>query len=147
MFPKFRKISKRAFIGLFVMIACFSAGLAQDNDEITVETDLLTFEVSVADKAGNPVRGLEKGDFKVKVDGVDRDLDFFRPIKKNDAGRPLSVVFALDVSGSITKEELVRLREAMRTFVDGLADYNSYFAVMTFGMKVKTVQSFYEQTR
>ncbi len=30
----------------------------------------------------------------------------------------------------------------MQTFVKRLADYNSYFAVMTFGMEVKTLQSF-----
>ena len=141
-FQKNRLVNTKAsFFGLFLLLAAVPA-IAQDVDEIRIDTDLLTFEVSVADEDGNPIRGLLKSDFKVTVDGVDRDLEFFRPIKKNDAGRPLSVVFALDVSGSITKDELRRLRTAMRTFVDRLADYNSYFAVMTFGMKVKTVQSF-----
>jgi hypothetical protein len=30
----------------------------------------------------------------------------------------------------------------MQVFVDRLADYNSYFAVMTFAMEVRTLQSF-----
>ncbi len=112
------------------------------DDEIRNDTDLLTFEVSVADKNGKPVRGLVESDFEVLVSGRKREIDFFRPIKKQDPDRPLAVVFALDVSGSITKDELDKLRGAMQKFVDRLADYNSYFAVMTFGMKVKTVRSF-----
>jgi RNase P/RNase MRP subunit p30 len=42
----------------------------------------------------------------------------------------------------MTREELERLRDALRVFVNRLADYDSYFAVMTFGMEVKTLQSF-----
>jgi len=72
---------------------------------------------------------------------VERPIDFFEPIKRID-GRPLSIVFALDVSGSVTSAELLRLRDALQVFVQKLADYDSYFAVMTFGMEVKTLQTF-----
>lgn len=116
---------------------------AQNNDDvIRVETDLVSFEVTVTDKNGLPVRGLGAKDFKVFEDGAERPIDFFEPIKKSDEGRPLSIVFALDVSGSVTSEELRRIHDALQTFVKRLADYNSYFAIMTFGMKVKTLQSF-----
>jgi len=115
---------------------------AQDSDEIIrVETDLIAFEVTATDKAGKPVRGLEAKDFRLFEDGAERPIDFFEPIKRID-GRPLSIVFALDVSGSITSAELLRLRDALQVFVQKLADYDSYFAVMTFGMEVKTLQSF-----
>jgi VWFA-related protein len=127
----------------FLLIFLNSNSYAQTgSDEIRVDTDLLTFEVSVADKNGNPVRGLEAGDFELFVDGEKREPDFFIPILKNNTDRPLSVVFALDVSGSVTHDELLNLRAAMQKFVDRLADYNSSFAVMTFGMRVKTIQSF-----
>ncbi len=116
--------------------------LAQKDDVIEIETELVSFEVSVADKEGRPIRGLNAKDFKLFVDGEKRSIDFFKPIKKNNSDRPLSVVFALDVSGSVTKEELINLRDAMQKFVSRLADYNSYFAVTTFGMRVKIVQSF-----
>lgn len=132
------------FAAAFLLLLSSSlASWAQtDSDVIRVDTDLLTFEVSVADKDGKPVRGLKASDFEVFVDGEKREPDFFKPILKNDSARPLSVVFALDVSGSITSDELQNLRNAMQIFVDRLADYNSYFAVMTFGMRVKTIQSF-----
>jgi VWFA-related protein len=42
----------------------------------------------------------------------------------------------------MTPEELERLRDALRIFVRNLADYQSHFAVMTFGMEVKTLQPF-----
>lgn len=115
---------------------------AQKEDVIEIDTELVSFEVSVSDKAGKPIRGLNAKDFNLYVDGQKRSIDFFKPIKKNDSNRPLSVVFALDVSGSVTKKELINLRNAMQKFVRRLADYNSYFAVLTFGMKVKTIQSF-----
>jgi len=119
------------------------AVFAQDSDDvIRVNTELISFEVAVTDKNGNPVRGLDAKDFKIFEDGVERPIEFFEPIKKAGDGRPLSIVFALDVSGSVTLDELTELRGVLQNFVRRLADYNSYFAVMTFGMEVKTLQSF-----
>ena len=116
---------------------------AQDRgDVVRVETELASFEVSVTDKQGNPVRNLDARSFRVFEDGIERPVEFFQPIRKEDASRPLSVVFALDVSGSMTPQELERLRSAMGSFVKRLSEYNSYYAIMSFGMDVKTLQSF-----
>jgi VWFA-related protein len=123
------------------MLIFVISAAAQDEIE-KIETDLASFEVTVSDKNGNPVRNLTQDDFRVFENGVERPIDFFQPIKKQDEGRPLSVVFALDVSGSMTPAEIERLRQAMQNFIRRLADYNSYFAVMTFAMEVKTVQQF-----
>lgn len=109
---------------------------------IRVDTELTAFEVTVIDKNGRPVRNLSEKDFRIFEDGVERSIEFFQPIKQQIEGRPLSVVFALDVSGSMTPEELEKLRTAMYSFTKRLADYNSYFAVTTFAMEVKTIQSF-----
>ncbi|MDQ6788419.1 MAG: VWA domain-containing protein, partial [Acidobacteriota bacterium] len=125
-----------------ILFFCGGGFSQETNDVIRVDTQLVPFEITVTDKTGKPVRGLEAKDFKVFEDGVQRPIDFFEPIKKTDEGRPLSIVFALDVSGSMTPEELGRLRDAMQNFVKRLADYNSYFAVMTFGMDVRILQSF-----
>ena len=138
--PAFAKKSLQ-LIFLFLFGLIISAAAQNSDEVIRVETDLIPFEVTVTDKDGKPVRGLEAKDFKLFEDGEERQIDFFEPIRKQD-GRPLSIVFALDVSGSVTREELVQLRDALRVFVQKLADYDSYFAVMTFGMEVKTLQSF-----
>jgi VWFA-related protein len=115
---------------------------AQSDDVLRIDTDLAAFEITVTDKDGNPVRNLDSKDFRVIEDGMPRQIDFFQPIKKEDPTRPLSVVFALDVSGSMTPQELERLRSAMDTFIKKLADYNSYFAITAFGMDVMTLQGF-----
>lgn len=133
----------RQFASLLAMLAClFLATRAQDGPEIRIDTKLAVFEVSVTDPKGQPVRGLTSEDFRVFENGSERPIDFFQPIKTRDGGRPLSIVFALDVSGSMTESELAKLRAALQEFVERLADYESHFAVVTFAMDVDTVQSF-----
>jgi len=127
---------------ILVAVSWLPAFGQKEDEVIKVETDLVTFEVSVTDSAGRPVRNLSENDFEVLEDGVKRKPDFFAPIKKENSGRPLSIVLALDMSGSMTSAELERLKTAMSAFAARLADYNSYFAVTTFAMNVSTVQSF-----
>lgn len=127
----------------FLFLAFFFAFQIKAQDEvIKVETDLIGFEVIVTDAKGIPVKGLKANDFKVSEAGIERKIDFFEPLQKTMESRPVSVVFALDVSGSITGEELINLRNSMQTFTQRLADYNSYFAIMSFGMEVKLLQGF-----
>jgi Ca-activated chloride channel family protein len=117
--------------------------LAQDPDEVVkIDTELVSFEVTVTDRNGKVVSNLNREDFKLFEDGIEKPIDFFQPIRKTDAGRPLAVVFALDVSGSMTDAEIDRLKFAMQSFIDRLADYNSYFAVVSFAMDVRTLQQF-----
>ena len=126
-----------------LLFICSGDVRAQKEDEvIKVETDLVTFEVSVTDSSGRPVRNLLPSDFQVFEEGVERRPDFFEAIRKDASGRPLSIVLALDVSGSMTPDELGRLKTAISAFAARLADYNSYFAVTTFAMEVDTIQSF-----
>ncbi len=138
------QVCKIFFSAIFAASIIFFARVSAQNsdDVIRIETDLVPFEISVTDANGKPVRGLKAEDFRVFENGTEREVDFFEPLKKSDSNRPLSIVFALDVSGSMTREELIKLRDAMQIFVKKLADYNSYFAVMTFGMDVKLRQSF-----
>jgi Ca-activated chloride channel family protein len=114
----------------------------QSDEIIRIDTDLLLFDVTATDERGEPVRGLSAADFKIYEDDVARPIAFFNIEKKSGAKRPIAVVFALDVSGSMTPDEFARLRLAMRVFVQKLADRQSVFAVMSFGMQVKTLQSF-----
>lgn len=143
------RLTKRGwFVTMFLSFAaCLNflatVSLAQDGEqEIKISTELASFEVSVTDDKGSPVKGLDKGDFKLYENGVERPIDFFQPIRKKFAGRPLTIVFALDVSGSMTEPELQNLRAAMQKFVARLADYESLFAVMSFAMNVRTAQGF-----
>lgn len=115
-----------------------------DPDEVLrIDTDLVTVDVTVTDAAGLPVKDLRVEDFKLYEDNVERPIAFYNVEKRGGKPRPVAIVFALDVSGSMTSEEMERLQHAMSLFSKSLAaDRTSLFAVMTFGMDVKTLQSF-----
>lgn len=137
----FQKFLLSKCLLLTLIFLAFLAANAQDSDDvIRIDTELVPFEITVTDQFDKPVRGLQMQDFKLFEDGIERPVEFFEPIKTT--GRPLAIVFALDVSGSVTVEEITKLKEAMRNFTAVLADYDAYFAVMTFGTEVKTIQSF-----
>jgi VWFA-related protein len=115
----------------------------EPDEVLRIDTDLLPVDVMVTDALGRPVRGLRAADFKLYEDGVERPIAFFNVEKKGGGERPLAVVFALDVSGSMTIEEMQRLQAAMSVFSRRLAaDRVSLFSVMSFGMSAKTLQSF-----
>lgn len=111
-------------------------------DVLRIDTDLVSVDVTVTDAQGQFVRNLSAEQFKLYEDGIERPISFFNVEKRSGALRPVSIVFALDVSGSMTSEELQRLRSALQVFSQRLSEYPALFAVMAFGMNVKTIQSF-----
>ncbi len=116
-------------------------------DEILkVDTDLVSLDVVVRDAEGRPVRNLKPADFNLFVDNVKQPLAFFQMENRSGDPRPLAVVFALDVSGSMTAEEMARLRLALNAFSEKLSNHAVLYAVMSFGMNVKVVQKFTAET-
>ncbi|MFV0388495.1 MAG: VWA domain-containing protein [Pyrinomonadaceae bacterium] len=134
------------FVAIFwsiniILIAGYQKVFAQ-GAPIKIETELVSFEVSVFDQQGKPIQGLRENDFILKVNGKERKIDFFAPLENTRSQRPLSMVFAIDVSGSITPNEVQKLQVALERFIARFADYNSRFAVVTFGMRTKILQGF-----
>lgn len=116
---------------------------AEPDEVLRIDTDLVTVDVTVTDAAGEPVKNLRAEDFKLYEDELERPIAFYNVEKRAGGQRPAAIVFALDVSGSMTAEEIERLQRAMNVFAKRLAaDRSSVFAVMTFGMSVKTLQGF-----
>jgi len=114
----------------------------QPEDVVRVDTDLVSLDVVANDLEGRPIRSLRQEDFKVYVDGVEQPLAFFQVERRSGEPRPLAVVFALDISGSMTAEEMERLRSALNAFAAKLAGHPALYAVMAFGMNVKVLQKF-----
>jgi Ca-activated chloride channel family protein len=115
----------------------------QDPDDVVrIDTDLVSLDVTAFDADGRPVRTLRQEDFRIFSDGVEQPISFFQLEKRPGEPRPLAIVFALDVSGSMTADEMNRLRLALRSFSNQLANHPVSYAVMTFGMHVKTIQKF-----
>ena len=114
----------------------------EPEDVLRFDTDLVSVDVTAMDATGSPVRNLRQEDFKVFSDDVEQPISFFQIEKRQGEARPLAIVFALDVSGSMTAEEIMRLRGALQSFSSHLSSHPAVYAVMTFGMRVKTVQKF-----
>ena len=118
-----------------------------EDEVVRVDTDLVHVDVTVTDAAGNPVRNLRAEDFKLYDDGEERPISFFQVARRGGQPRPVAVVFAVDVSGSMSPEEMARLGGALRAFADRLADHEAVFAVMSFGTDVKVQQQFTDDPR
>ena len=111
-------------------------------DVVRFDTDLVSVEVIATDAAGRPVRNLRQEDFRLYSDGAEQAIAFFQVERRAGDPRPVAIVFALDVSGSITPDEINRVRQALQDFATQLGDSTVLYAVMTFGMRVKTIQKF-----
>lgn len=74
---------------------------AQQNRDFTISVDveLVTLPVSVLDRDGHPVFGLEKENFRVFEDGVEQEIERF---VQEDV--PVSIGLAIDSSGSMNNK-------------------------------------------
>lgn len=116
------------------------------DDVLKFDTDLVSLDVTASDLEGRTIRNLRQQDFKVYLDGVEQPLAFFDIEHRGGQPRPLAVVFAVDISGSMTGEEMERLRRALNAFSEKLANHSALYAVMAFGMNVKVLQKFTSET-
>jgi Ca-activated chloride channel family protein len=82
--------------------------------------------VSVVDGKGDPARALTAEDFRVREDGVAREV-----LKAGPATEPLTVAFLVDDSEAASPA-IQMIREAMETFLKAL-DGKAEVALITFG--------------
>ena len=109
----------RQLLNLALLCACASSSFGQDqpapptDDEevLTVRTDLITLPVFVTDGRGRRVGSLAATDFGASVDGRPAEIRYFA------AGTArVALVFALDASGS-AREHIAKQREAARALL------------------------------
>jgi Ca-activated chloride channel homolog len=91
--------------------------------QLKVDVDLVLATVTVTDRNGRFVTGLEKENFKISEDKVAQDIAYF-----SSEDIPLSVGIILDVSGSM-KDKLKTAVEAAITFMKGGSPDDEYFLV------------------
>ena len=108
---------------------------------IRVDTDLVMIDVTATDKSGNYIRDLRAEEIQVFEDGQQRNINFFTVTDEPALSRPLAVVFALDLSGSLRPDEMATLRQAAMKFTE-LMKGDSVFAALSFNYKVNIAQGF-----
>ena len=122
-----------AFLCVNVVVA-----VAQDDDVIRTNTELVVLNVTVTDKAGQYVKGLKASDFKVYEDGVEVKPDMIASFSLQES--PYAAVVLLDSSGSMEARFSLARSAAIR-FLDGLRP-EDVAAVYRFDSKVERVQEF-----
>jgi len=85
-----------------------------DDEVIKIETNLVTMPVSVLDRDGRFISGLQQKDFKIFENGVEQKLDYFQNVEQ-----PFTVVMLIDVSPS-TQFKIEEIQNAAMAFVDQL---------------------------
>ncbi len=85
-----------------------------DGEVIRIETNIVTMPVSVLDRDGRFISGLQQRDFKIFEDGVEQKLDYFQSVEQ-----PFTVVLLIDVSPS-TQFNIDEIQNAAITFINQL---------------------------
>jgi Ca-activated chloride channel family protein len=129
----------KILLAVLLSIAPVLAG--QSERPIKLRTDLVTVDAAVTDKNGNFIRNLKSDDFVVYEDGTPQKVEFFESSEQASLTRPLAVVIALDISGSIKPEEIAKQRAATQQFLK-LVQPESVFVILAFNNEIRVLQDF-----
>lgn len=94
------------------------------NQQIIVNTDLVTLTVSVTDDRGRYVPGLTKKEFTITDNKAPQEISFF-----SDADSPVSVGIVFDVSGSMSGRKIERAQVALSGFIETSHQDDEYFLI------------------
>jgi len=104
--------------------------IGESDEEIRVETNLVTMPVSVLDRDGRFVSGLTQRDFEVLENGAKQKIEYFQSVEQ-----PFTVILMIDVSPS-TQFRIDEIQNAAISFVDQLRP-NDKVMVIAFDESVR----------
>ncbi|HEY0459505.1 MAG TPA: VWA domain-containing protein [Pyrinomonadaceae bacterium] len=85
-----------------------------DNEVIKVETNLVTMPVSVLDRDGRFISGLQQKDFQIFENGIQQKVEYFQSVEQ-----PFTVILLIDVSPS-TQFQIDEIQDSAIAFVNQL---------------------------
>ncbi|HEX6126570.1 MAG TPA: VWA domain-containing protein [Pyrinomonadaceae bacterium] len=86
----------------------------EEDEIIKIETNLVTMPVSVLDRDGRFISGLQQKDFKIFENGIEQKVDYFQSVEQ-----PFTVVLMIDVSPS-TAFRMDEIHDGAIAFVNQL---------------------------
>ena len=105
---------------------------SNEDEEILIDTNLVTTPVSVLDRNGRFIPGLRKKDFKIYENGVLQKVTYFQSEEQ-----PFTVVLMIDISPS-TRYSIDDIRYAAVTFVNQLRPEDKVM-VIAFDRQVRVM--------
>ena len=109
---------------------------------IRVESRLVNVTVNVVDAKGAPVAGLGRDDFQIVEDGKPQKIAVF----ERESNTPLSIVLAIDTSGTVLTNERLE-KNAAKGFVRTLLRDQDELDLMDFSDNVREIVPFTNQKR
>ncbi len=88
--------------------------VSEEDEVVRVETSLVTMPVSVIDREGRFISGLQQNDFRVFENGVEQKVGYFQSVEQ-----PFTVILMIDVSPS-TAFQMDEIQQGAITFVNQL---------------------------
>jgi Ca-activated chloride channel homolog len=121
-----------------------SPAIPQDSQPPTfhVKVHLVNVFVNVTNPNGGPVGGLTQDDFTLTEDGVPQKISYF----ERDTNMPLSLILAIDTSGSVRKDTDIELRAA-RDFLRALLRPIDRIDLIDFNSSAREVVPFTSDLR
>ncbi len=110
----------------------FEVGNAKGGFWGSVEVDLVELQVQVFDSHNVPVPGLDPGDFSVFENGREVEIDGGGTV----ADQPLSLLLAVDTSGSMTGR-FPEVRRAVEEFAEDLLEPGDQAALVRFSSDIE----------
>lgn len=137
----------RPMPALLALWLCAGMALAQQPPprsipQYHVNVRLVNVFLSVTDVTGAPVGGLTQNDFAVFEDGVPQKIAFF----ERQTDMPLSLVLAIDTSGSVRKDLEIEKRAA-REFIRAMIRPIDRLDLIDFNSDVREVVPFTSNIR
>ncbi|MEZ5344631.1 MAG: VWA domain-containing protein [Pyrinomonadaceae bacterium] len=110
---------------LILLTAIFAVPVfTQDTDPIRVETNLVNVNVSVSDKKGNYVLGLEKENFEIYDEAKKMPIEYF-----SAGNEPVSYGIVYDMHPT-TEDRTKAVLESLREFTRGLGKQDDFFTLV-----------------
>jgi Ca-activated chloride channel family protein len=94
------------------------------DEQLIVNSDLITLNVTLTDMYGRFVTGLTKEAFTIFDDKEQQEITFF-----SDEDAPVSLGVIFDVSGSMGKDKIAKARDALKHFIETSHSGDEYFMI------------------
>ena len=91
------------------------------DDRVIINTDLISFNVTITDQYGRFVSGLQKSAFTVLDDKQPQEITVF-----SDEDAPVSIGIVLDLTGSMSGDKVRRAKEALEHFFQTSLEGDEY---------------------